>query len=159
MESQKTILLTDGTVIPHLCLGDKMRVVALEPASLEALHTLFRMDLIALTVQLEAAILKPGRCDIEYLSHTFEWTKYTVVLRRIYFNLKTAFPGIRIISHTHRNTLTHACMHAHSTHTAHPDGHHLQTVSGHPCVSYQTLLRSRPDNGRCSGKRNTIYSN
>ena len=84
MESQKTILLTNGAVIPHLCLGDEVRVVALEPASLEALHALFRMDLITLTVQLEAAILKPGRCNIEYLLHTFEWSKYAAVLRRIW---------------------------------------------------------------------------
>ena len=62
MESQKTIPLTNRVVAPHLCLGDEVRVVALEPASLEALHALFWMDLITLTVQLEAAILKTADC-------------------------------------------------------------------------------------------------
>ena len=38
--------------------------MALEPASLEALHALFWMDLITLTVQLETAILKTADCYI-----------------------------------------------------------------------------------------------
>ena len=52
----------------------------------------------------------------------------------------------------YKDFLTHIETHTRTQHVR----MYLQTVSDRPCASYQTLLRSRPDNGRCPGKEKII---